>query len=98
MVYAIDIQNKFTPAQKLFNIGQLTSLILPLMMAGAAIIFLVMMLLGALKLMRSGDSPDGIKKAYSTIVFAVIGLFIVIASFVGVRLIGALLGINNILP
>ena len=97
MLYAIEIKDKFAPAC-LTTIGQLLNVILPLMMSGAALIFLGMTLFGAFNLLTHGDNPEGIKKAYSTIVFAVIGLFIVIASFVGVKLIGKLLGVDNILP
>ena len=98
MTFAIEINpTTFQPA-RITNIGTLLNVVLPLMMTGAALIFLVMTLYGAFNLLTHGSNPEIIKKAYSTIVFAVIGLFIVIASFVAVRLIGNLLGINNILP
>lgn len=98
MTYAIEINpTTFQPA-RLVNIGQLLNVALPLMMSGAALIFLVMTLYGAFNLLMHGDNPEAIKKAYSTIVLAVVGLFIVIASFVGVKLIGKLLGVGNILP
>jgi len=98
MLYAIEInEDTFKPA-RLVNIGQLLNVVLPLMMSGAALIFLIMTLYGAFNLLTHGDNPEGIKKAYSTLVFAVVGLVIVIASFVGVKLIGSLLGVNNIIP
>ncbi|PIQ72866.1 hypothetical protein COY13_01150 [Candidatus Roizmanbacteria bacterium CG_4_10_14_0_2_um_filter_36_35] len=98
MLYAMEINPTTFPPARLFNISQLLNVVLPLMMSGAALIFLVMTLYGAFNLLTHGDNPEAIKKAYSTIVFAVVGLVIVIASFVGVKLIGKLLGVGNILP
>ena len=97
MLYAIEIENKFAPA-KLSTIGQLMNVVLPLMMTGAALIFLAMTLIGVFNILRGGDNPDVLKKAYATVLWSVIGLFVVVASFVTVKLIGTLLGINNILP
>lgn len=97
MVYALEIGSKFAPS-KLSTIGQLMNVILPLMMSGAALVFLVMLLYGAFNYLRGGDNPEMIKKAFSTMVWAVIGLGIVVASFVAVRLLGSLLGIQNIIP
>lgn len=73
------------------------NVVLPLMMTGAALIFLVMLFYGVFNIIRSGDNPEAIKKAYATLLWAVVGLFVVIASFVGVRLLGTLLGIPNII-
>ncbi|MCL4363969.1 hypothetical protein M1328_01890 [Patescibacteria group bacterium] len=89
----VNIQDKFAPA-KVDSIGKLLSVVLPLASAGAALIFLIMALRGALMFLTSGDNPDGLKKAQSTLVFAVIGLLIVIVSFVAVQLIGKLLGVS----
>lgn len=97
MVYALDISTKFAPS-KLTTIGQLMNIVLPLMMSGAGLIFLVMLFNGAFNYLRGGDNPEMIKKAFSTMVWAVIGLGIVVSSFVAVKLLGNLLGIQNILP
>lgn len=97
MVYALNISDKFAPA-KLSTIGQLLNVILPLMTIGGGLIFLVMILLGAFKYITNGDNPEALKKANATMVFAGIGLLIVVLSFVAVKLLGTLLGVNNILP
>lgn len=93
----IDIRNKFAPAQKVDSIGTLLNVALPLMMVGAALIFLAMSLYGAFMYLTHGDNPEGLKKAQSTIIFAVIGLFIIIVSFVVVQVIGKILGIPKII-
>ena len=91
MVYAFNIEDKFAPA-KITNISILMNVIIPLILAGAALMFLVMTLKAAFDILRNGDSPDALKKAYASIVTSVIGLFIVIFSFVAVRVIGTMLG------
>ncbi|MFN4212592.1 MAG: hypothetical protein ACK4FL_01345 [Microgenomates group bacterium] len=99
MIYAINISdpNVFKPA--IFsNFSTLINLILPLATAGAALLFLVMFFSAAFKILSHGDSPEEIKKAQNTIAFAVLGLIVVIVSFLAVNLIGKMLGVTNILP
>lgn len=102
MVYAQDI-NPTTlptifPAARFSNIGPLLNIVLPIMMAFAAIVFLIMALYGGFMYLTNGNNPEGIKKAFATMVSAAVGLIIVISSFTAVKLIGALLKVNNILP
>lgn len=92
----VNIQEKFAPA-KIDSINKLLKIILPLVSAGAALIFLVMSLYGAFMYLTNGDKPDVLKKAQATIIFAVIGLFVVIFSFVAVSLLGKIFNIPNIL-
>lgn len=98
MVYAIDIQDKFAPAKNFGTVGSLVDIALPLAMAGAGLMFLVMALMSAFRILTHGDNPDVLKKAYSSITFAVIGLIIVIASFLAVRVIGTLIGAGDLIP
>lgn len=89
--------NTFAPA-RVSSISTLTNVILPLMTLGAAILFLVMCLYGAFLILTGGDSPEKIKKGQQTLIFAGIGIVFVLAAFVLVKLIGLVLGVNNILP
>jgi len=93
----VNIEEKFAPATKVTSIGALLNVILPLMMTGAALLFLGMSLYGAFMYLTHGDNPEGLKKAQSTIIFAVVGLFIVVVSFVVVQVVGKLLGIPKII-
>jgi uncharacterized membrane protein YphA (DoxX/SURF4 family) len=99
MVYAIDFsqEGNFKPA-KFSNLGILLNQVLPLLTTGAALVFLFIMLLAGFKILTHGDNPDEIKKAQQTIGFALLGLIIVILAFLIVRLIGAILKVDNILP
>jgi hypothetical protein len=92
MVYAVEINSTSFPAAKFSNIGMLLNVALPLVMAGAGLMFLVMLLMAAFRIITHGDQPEMIKKAYSSMTYAVIGLIVVIASFLAVRVIGAIIG------
>ncbi|PIP14799.1 hypothetical protein COW98_04640 [Candidatus Roizmanbacteria bacterium CG22_combo_CG10-13_8_21_14_all_35_9] len=92
MIYALEINVTTFPTARLSNIGQLMNLLLPLVLAGAGLIFLVMLLKAAFDILSHGDNPDALKKAYGAIATSVIGLFIVIFSFVAVQLIGKIIG------
>ena len=97
MVYAFTINSASFPAAKISSVGQIVNLVLPLAMSGAGLIFLVITLKAALDILRNGDNPDALKKAYGSMVTAVIGLVIVIASFLVIQLLGVVLK-TNIIP
>jgi hypothetical protein len=97
MVYALTIDANSFPAAKIGNIGQIVNLALPLALAGAGLVFLAMTLSAVFNILTHGDNPDAIKKAYASIVTAVLGLLIVIASFLVVQLLGTVLK-TNIIP
>ncbi len=97
MVQALSINPTTFPAAKIGKISDLTNLALPLAMTGAGLIFLAVTLKAAFDILRNGDNPDALKKAYGSITTAVIGLIIVIASYLIVQLIGAALK-TSILP
>ena len=91
MVYALTIDTTSFPGAKINNIGQIVNLALPLAMTGAGLIFLFVTLNAAFNILRNGDNPDALKKAYASIMYAVICLFIVIASYLVIQLLGVIL-------
>jgi hypothetical protein len=93
MVYAIDITQNFAPA-KISNFGNLLNIILPTLILGAALIFLVMILYGAFTYITAGDNPKNIQKAQHIFIFAGIGLLFVVLSFTAVKLISYFLGVD----
>lgn len=97
MVYALTIdESTFTPA-KFSSISTILNVILPIITAGASTVCLAIMLLSAFRILTNGDNPEVIKKSQTSIVYAGFGLGVVIASFVMTRLIGKILGVENIL-
>lgn len=90
MVYALTIDPTSFPAAKIVNIGQIVNLALPLALTGAGLIFLTITLYAAFNILTHGDNPDALKKAYSSITTAVMGLIIVVASYLVIKLLGVL--------
>lgn len=96
MVYAIEInQNNFAPA-KFGDFGSILNIIIPILMSGIAVLFLVMLLVGAFKWITAGDNPENIKKSQATIMHAILGLIIVIISYVAVRLVALVLQLGPV--
>jgi len=98
MVYAMTIDANTFPAAKFSTVSTLLNIVLPLVMTGAGLIFLSMLLMAAFRIITNGDNAEALKKAYSSMMFSVIGLLIVISSFLVVRVIGSLLGAGNLIP
>jgi len=95
-VYAqVDFSDKnINPAAKFDSITSLVNLIVPLMMIVGGIITLTMLLLGAYKYLTSQGNPEKISKAQSVIIYAIIGLFLIVASFIITKIIGFVLKVN----
>ena len=91
MVLAIDINStNFAPA-KITSIATLMKIILPLLMLGAGLFFLVVLLQAAFKILTAGDNKEAVTKAQKKITFAFLGLVLIISSFLLVRIIGMIL-------
>lgn len=84
----------FPPAGKINNLASILNLLLPLAIAGVLLIFLAVMLYGAFTWITAGDNPENIKKAHNTILYSVLGLVIVIISYVLVKIIAIILNIQ----
>jgi hypothetical protein len=91
----VDFGNKdINPIAKYSSIGSFTDVIIPLMMIAGGLISLIMLLLGAYKYLTSEGNPEKISKAQSTIIYAIIGLFLIVASFILTKVIGWVLQVN----
>lgn len=97
MVQAFTIDSTTFPAAKVANIGQIVSLILPLALTGAALVFLVVTLKAAFNILTNGNNPEAITKAYHSIAMAILGLIIVFASYLAIQLLGVVLK-TDIIP
>lgn len=97
MVHALTIDHTSFPAAKIVSISQIMNLALPLALTGAGLIFLVVTLYAAFNILTHGDNPEALKKAYGSITTAVLGLIIVIISFLAIKLLGAVLN-TEIIP
>lgn len=88
------IKERFGPARYFSDIGSLVNILVPTLIFGAAIIFLAMLFVGGYKIMMAAGEPDAIASGRNTITFAIIGLVIIMISFLVVRIIGFVLGVD----
>lgn len=95
----LDLSKEGTnPIAKFKTFSSILNLVLPLLLTGAALVFLAMLLMGAYRWLTGGDNPELIKKAQQTFIYAIIGLIVVLMSFLAVQIIGRMFGFNNLLP
>lgn len=84
----------FPPAAYFTDIGSLLNIIIPALVMIAALIFLAMLIFASFKILTSAGDPDKVAEGRNTATFAVIGLVIIAVSFLVVRVIGYVLGID----
>ena len=82
------------PVAKFDSIGTFVNLIVPIMMIMGGIATLFMLLYGAFMYITSQGNPDKIKKSQATLMYAVLGLFLVVASFILTKIIGFVLKVD----
>lgn len=82
------------PVAKYSSITGLVNLLLPIMMIAGGLITLTMLLLGAYRYLTSEGNPEKISKAQSVFIYAIIGLFLMVGSFVLTKIIGYVLKVD----
>jgi len=82
------------PIAKFDSITVFVNLILPILMIAGGLITLTMLLFGAYQYILSEGNAEKIGKAQSTIVYAIIGLLLVVSSFILTRIIGYVLKVD----
>lgn len=70
----------FAPAN-FINIEVIYRLITPLLMIGAAILFLATIISAAFTYINADGNPENIKKAQKSMMFAVLGLLLVVSAY-----------------
>lgn len=86
-VYAINFSDpNVNPLAKISTIGHLVNIFIPALISGAAILLLVMLLYGGFTWMTAGGNPENLGKAQKIMTFAILGLAIVVLSFVFVKI------------
>lgn len=96
-VYAqVDFSNKdINPVAKFDSVAVFVNLIIPLMLIVGGFVTLSMLLLGAFRYITSEGNPEKISKAQSVMLYAVLGLFLMVASFVLTKIIGSVLQVKS---
>ena len=94
-VYALDISDPtVNPLAKFANIAALLNIFIPILIIGAAFLLLIMLLYGGFTWITAGGTPENLAKAQKIMTFAIIGLVIVILSFLFVKLISIIFKID----
>lgn len=76
------------------KISSFTNLLVPLMMVGGGLVALIMLLLGAYRYLTSEGNPEKISKAQNVILYAIIGLFLIVLAFVFTKVIGTIFNVK----
>ncbi len=79
---------EINPTAKYSSISSFTNLLVPLMLVVGGLMTLIMLMYGAFQYLKSEGNPEAIKKAQSTLVYALLGIFLMFISFVITRVIG----------
>jgi len=92
-VYAqVDFSNStVNPITKFDTIGSFVNIVVPIMMIMGGLITLFMLLLGAFTYLTSEGNAEKVKKSQSILMYAVMGLFLIVASFILTKIISSVL-------
>ncbi len=93
-VRAVDISTDFAPAKNFGSIASFINLFIPLIMVIAAVLTLVMFLWGGYTYVTAGGESEKLDQAKKNFTFAIIGLVIIVSSFLFAKLIAKILGIT----
>lgn len=83
-----------SPDQAVGQFGNLLQTIISALLVGAAVVFIFMFLIGAIKWITSGGDKAQIESARASIMNAVVGLVIALSLFAIIKLIEGLFGIK----
>lgn len=92
---AVDISdpNNFRPSQ-FSDLGKILNLILPLLMSGIAVILLFILILGGITILTAGGNSEKLKKGQQTFTYGILGLVIIVSSYLFVKILGAIFNIS----
>jgi len=99
-VYAqVDFSNKqkFVFA-KFDSIATIVNIMTPLFMIVGGFMCLGMLLFGAFQYLTAGDSAEKVKKAQATLMYAVLGLIIMVSSYTLVKIIAFVFKVQDKIP
>lgn len=96
MVYALNLDDaRINPTANFKDVASIVNLIVPFLMAAAALGALVVALLAGFTIITAGADAEKIKKAQKMIKFSIIGFGVVIISFLILKIIGLIFpGLN----
>jgi len=92
----VNLEDKnVNPLVKFSSIATIVNIIIPNLLLGAGIIFFIMIIYAGWQVMASSGKEENLQKAQKLFTTSIIGLIIVLGSFLLVRLITHLFQINS---
>ncbi|OGK20135.1 hypothetical protein A3C23_01375 [Candidatus Roizmanbacteria bacterium RIFCSPHIGHO2_02_FULL_37_13b] len=91
---ALNIEQDFPIAKNFSNISSLLNLFINLSLTIAAVLVLFMLIYGAFIYLTAGGVSENLQKAQKIIMWSILGLVMILASFFLVRLIGRIMGVD----
>lgn len=82
------------PPAKIVDIVEVLRRIIRILAPAAGIAFLIMLLVGGYQLITSGGDPKAAAQARTTFTYAIIGIILVVASWLILTIIAGLTGVN----
>lgn len=83
----IDIRDKDVfPASRFADINTLLSIVVPTLTIVGVVIFGAMFMWAGYQILTAGDEPDKLQQARQTAIYAAVGMLIIVAAFLIVRL------------
>ncbi len=93
-VEAIQINpTTFAPA-RFGTVGSILSLTIPLLYILALLVLLAVGIYGAFTILQAGDDPEKLQKAKQTFQWAVVGVVVIFASYMTVKILGVVFNID----
>ena len=86
------------PVARFNSFAVVINLVVPVLMAIAALGLLAMLVRAAFTIITASGQPENIAKAQKTITWAIAGIIMIVASYTLIRLIGYILNIQDKLP
>lgn len=93
-INATTIPSYFPPARYFTSIGALVNTVVPALLLIAALILLAMLFYAAYKVLTAGGNPDAITEARNTATFAIVGIVVIMLSYLIVRIVSFILGVD----
>jgi uncharacterized Tic20 family protein len=82
------------PGARFTNLADIVNIAMPFLFGGAGLIFFITLLIGAITIMTAGGNSEKFQKGKKRITFSIGGLIMVIVSFLIVKLIEIIFGVD----
>lgn len=91
----LDISNTaVNPGAQFDNVASILNIVIPLLFAGAGLIFFITLLIGALTIITAGGNSEKFQAGKKRITFSVMGLIMIISSYFIIKIVEIIFNVN----